>query len=176
MKIFFYLFRFCLQRFGIDNVAEINAAGVRIAKEVGCFYSRVAQQPCSVSFKQAASECGKGTIVAGAVGPTGEGSGFIDEDKCAEIADAFRTQLTALVSTPAASRLKPHVLPRYAGTARLSRRRDARVSVSAGEGGRGRGGARDFPVPGRDSHRHGCEGPHRMPAASGRQAVRAAAS
>jgi hypothetical protein len=26
--------RYCLQRFGIDNVAEINAAGVRIAKEV----------------------------------------------------------------------------------------------------------------------------------------------
>jgi hypothetical protein len=50
-----------------------------------------------LGFGQAAAEGGKGTIVAGAVGPTGEGAGFIDDEKGAEIAAAFRTQIHALV-------------------------------------------------------------------------------
>ncbi len=36
--------------------------------------------------------------MAGAVGPTGEGAGFIDDEKGAEIAAAFRTQIQALVN------------------------------------------------------------------------------
>jgi methionine synthase I (cobalamin-dependent) len=94
--------RYCLQRFGIDNVAEINAAGVRIAKEVVTPAMNPGAAVWSWRFGsgQAAAEGGKGTIVAGAVGPTGEGAGFIDDEKGAEIAAAFRTQVQALVATP----------------------------------------------------------------------------
>lgn len=58
--------KFALGRYGLQNVAEINAAGVKIAQE-------------------AVAESGKGVWVAGAVGPTGEGAGFLDDDKAEEI-------------------------------------------------------------------------------------------
>ena len=58
--------KFALGRYGLQNVAEINHAGVEIAKE-------------------AVAESGKGAWVAGAVGPTGEGAGFLDDDKAEEI-------------------------------------------------------------------------------------------
>ena len=58
--------KFALGRYGLQNVAEINHAGVKIAQE-------------------AVAESGKGAWVAGAVGPTGEGAGFLDDDKAEEI-------------------------------------------------------------------------------------------
>jgi len=70
--------KFALARFGLQNIAEINTAGVRIAKE-------------------AVAESGKAAWVAGAVGPTGEGAGFIDDDKALEIADALTVQIKAMV-------------------------------------------------------------------------------
>lgn len=47
--------------------------------------------------KEAALEGGKGTIIAGAVGPTGEGAGFIDDDKQAELSAAYEEQISAQV-------------------------------------------------------------------------------
>ncbi|EKX53845.1 hypothetical protein GUITHDRAFT_100810 [Guillardia theta CCMP2712] len=70
--------KFALARYGLTNVVEINQAGVKIAQE-------------------AVAESGKGTIIAGAVGPTGEGTGFIDDDKAKEIALAYEVQIKAMV-------------------------------------------------------------------------------
>ena len=71
--------KFQLGRYGLQDVAAINAAGVRIAKE-------------------AVAESGRGVWVAGAVGPTGEGAGFLDEDKGAELAAAFAEQIKAMIA------------------------------------------------------------------------------
>ena len=80
--------RFCLHRYGLTNIAEINAAGVKIALE-------------------AAADGGKGTIVAGAVGPTGEGTGFIDDEKAKEIEEALAEQVGAVND----GRILPPVTP-----------------------------------------------------------------
>ena len=117
----------------------------------------------SAHFAQAAAESGKGTIVAGAVGPTGEGAGFIDDDKAAEIADAFRTQLKALASRSASACHSLLVSPDTPRPPRLPSlpARDAQENQSRRGGGGGAGGrrgghrgARDVPVPRRDAHRH----------------------
>jgi len=70
--------KFTLGKYGLQNVAKINTAGVEIAKE-------------------AVAESGKGVWVAGAVGPTGEGAGFIDDDKVVEITEAYTVQIKAMV-------------------------------------------------------------------------------
>ncbi len=68
--------RFLLGRYGIaDKVDGINRAGVLLAR----------------------AAAGDRAYVAGSVGPTGEGSGYLPEDKKTEIADAFRVQIRALV-------------------------------------------------------------------------------
>ncbi len=69
--------RFLLARYGIaDRVADINRAGVEIAREAA----------------------GDDVYVAGSVGPTGEGLARISERKAAEITAAFDEQVAALVA------------------------------------------------------------------------------
>lgn len=68
--------RFLLSRYGVaDKVAEINRAGVEIAR----------------------SAAGADAYVAGSVGPTGEGLGVMPEYKIAEVRAAYDEQIGALV-------------------------------------------------------------------------------
>jgi hypothetical protein len=82
--------RFCLQRYGLTNVAEINTVGVKLALEVSSIHFMYRKQTapqhvhamhdisrhvlCArglMMMSQAVAESGKGIVVAGAVGPTG---------------------------------------------------------------------------------------------------------